>query len=305
MVSKAAVIWQALLLSAAISVFPLILYPATFGLPPLSLHPLYAFAEWGLYFLLYLALRVTLPLHRKALAAGVVVLFRLSIGVVLGTLVWFMQGIPLETAIPQCLWTYPPAYVMHIIFAPFVLMPLFNRVWARGFRFSIDSRQTRGAGPAAGGFSFPSQAAARIPVRGAGDNDELSFDAACAWVGEYSGVRMSILVDADGLVVAKWTRQKYTRDAEYWAAVVIEMVRFHQRCPRGADPVDVQRLELETVTGRLMIRRTGPLWFAVQTEAHAGELVQVRIAQATEMIEKHYHDRYSANRPAGLEVSHV
>jgi len=305
MVSKAAVIWQALLLSAAISVFPLILYPTTFGLPAFALHPLYAFAEWGLYFLIYVALRVSLPLHRKFLAAGSVVLFRLGIGAALGTLVWSMHGIPLTQAVNRCLWEYQPAYVLHIAFAPFVLMPLFNKVWARGLRFSIDPGRNRGKVQTAGSFSFSGQSPTHPPARTTVDNDELSFESACAWVGEYSGVRMAIIVDTDGLVVSKWTRQKYSRDAEYWAAVIVEMVRFHQRWPRAAEPVDLLRLELETAAGRLFVRRAGKLWLAVQTEADAGELVQVRIAQATEMIEKHYRDRYGSVRPAGLEVSHV
>jgi predicted regulator of Ras-like GTPase activity (Roadblock/LC7/MglB family) len=133
----------------------------------------------------------------------------------------------------------------------------------------------------------------------------VSFDAATAWVGEYSGVRMALVADEDGLVVSRWSRQTYSQDEEYWAAVAVEMVRFHQRQPGGVGTLDLRRLEVETASGRLTIRRAGLFWLAVLTEAEAGDLVSVRIVQAVEMIEKHYHDRYRAVRPAGLEVAHV
>jgi predicted regulator of Ras-like GTPase activity (Roadblock/LC7/MglB family) len=305
MVSKAAVIRQAILLSATISVFPLIVYPATFGIPAFSLHPLHAFAEWGVYFLVYLALRVSIPVRRIFMAAGVTVLFRIGIGLVLAVLVWLMHEVPLDKAVPQCLWEYPPAFILHIAFSPFVLLPLFNRTWARGVRFSIGAGKRRVAAPSAVGFSFAGQASAPSSTRSVSENDDVSFDAACSWVGEYSGVRMSIVVDDDGLVVAQWTRQSYSQGAEFWAPMVIEMIRFHRRWPPADESIDLRRLELETASGRLLVRRVAPFWLVVQTEADAGELVQVRIAQAVEMIEKYYHDRYRTVSPAGLEVSHV
>lgn len=305
MVSKAAVIRQTILLTAAIGVLPLILYPATFGIPAFSLHPLYAVAEWGLYFLIYLALRTSLPIRKIVLAAGATVLFRIGIGLVLATLLWLMHELPLDKAVPQCLWEYPPAYIMHIAFAPFVLSPVFNRAWARGIRFSLDGGRQRVTAPSTGLFSFSGQSTVPSPQRSAAENDDLSFDAACNWVGEYSGVRMSLIADDDGLVVSQWSQQAYSHDAEYWAAMVIEMVRFHRRWPPANEPADLQRLELETAPGRLIIRRVEPFWLVVQTESDAGELVQVRITQATQMIEKYYHDRYRAVQPAGLEVCYV
>jgi predicted regulator of Ras-like GTPase activity (Roadblock/LC7/MglB family) len=304
MVSKAAVIRQALLISAAISVIPLIVYPATFGLPAVSLHPLYAFGEWLLYFLVFLAARAALPVRRMFVAAGATVLFRLAIGTVLAVFVWLMHEIPLAEAIPQCLWKYPPAFALHIIFAPFVLLPLINRPWARGIRFSIDSRH-RPAAPATTGFSFSGHTPVAAATPAPTDGDDLSFDTACAWIGEYSGVRMSLLADEDGLVVSHWTRQSYSQDAEYWAAMVIEMIRFHRQWPPADQPADLRRLEIKTGSGRLLAYRAAPFWLVVQTEAETGELVQVRITQALDMIEKYYQDRYRTVRPAGREVSHV
>jgi predicted regulator of Ras-like GTPase activity (Roadblock/LC7/MglB family) len=305
MVSKTAVIRQTVLLSGAICVFPLILYPATLGFPLFSMHPLYAFAEWAFYFLIYLAILPSLPVRQKIVAGGITVLFRLTVGLVMGVLVSLMHGAPLAKAIAYCMWEYLPALGLHIIFAPFVLQPIFNRGWRRGVRFAIDSGRQTTEPRSNAGFSFSGLPPATSSTRLRSETGELSFEAATAWIGDYSGVRMSLVVDEDGLVVSHWSRQEYSQDAEFWAAVAVEMIRFHRHWPAADEPVDIRRLEVETASGKLALRRAGPFWLVTITEADAGELVSVRVTQAVEMIEKHYHDRYQTVRPAGLEVSHV
>jgi len=304
MVSKAAVIRQTILLSGAISVFPLVLYPSMLGLPPLSLNPAFGAAEWVLYVLVFLAALPKLSLRRKALAGAVTVLYRLGVAAALGALVSAMHGKPLWQMIWYCMWDYTPAVALHVAFAPFLLQPIYTQVWKRGVRFAIDSgRESSGARTP--GFSFSASPAVSTAARSRLEPGEVSFDAATAWVGEFSGVRMALVVDEDGLVVSRWSRQTYSQDADFWAAVAVEMARFHQHWPASADAVDLRRLEVETTSGKLTIRRAGTFWLTVLTETEAGELVSVRVAQAVEMIEKHYHDRYHTVRPAGLEVSHV
>jgi len=303
MVSKAAVIRQTVLLSISISVFPLILYPSMLGIREFSLHPLYAFAEWALYFLIYLGVLSTRSVWQKFVAGGTTVLFRLAIGSVLGLLVTLMHGTPPVTAVSFCLWQYPPAFILHIIFVPFLLRPIYDRVWARGMHFAIDSG--RPSTPLRSvGFSFSRPLQSVSSVRRHAEVGELSFDAATAWIGEHSGIRMSLVVDEDGLVVSHWERQAYSRDAEFWAAIGLEMTRFHRRWPTVETPVDLRCVEVETDSGRLIIRRAGPFWLMILAEADA-ELVSVRLVQAIGMVEKHYHDRYRTVHPAGLEVSYV
>jgi hypothetical protein len=82
------------------------------------------------------------------------------------------------------------------------------------------------------------------------------------------------------------------------------MTRFHRRWPTADAPVDLRCLEVETDSGRLIIRRVGPFWLMILAEVDA-ELVSVRLVQAIGMIEKYHHDRYQTVHPAGLEVSYV
>ena len=304
MISKAAVIRQTILLSGAISVFPLVIYPSRFGFPPSSLSPAFAIAEWALYVLIFLAALPKLSWRRKLACGGLTVLYRLAVGAVLGALVTVMHGGSLPKMIWFCLWMYTPAVVLHVAFAPFVLRPVFGQVWRRGVRFAMNSGRDTAAARTPG-FSFSTSSPAAPASRVRLELNEISFDAATSWVGEFSGVRMSLIVDEDGLVVSQWSRQTYSQDAEFWAAVTVETTRFHQRWPADPELVDLRRLEVETGAGRLVVRRAGAFWLAVLTEADAGELVSVRIAQAVEMIEKHYQDRYHTVRSTGLEVSHV
>jgi len=305
MISKAAVIRQTVLISGVICVLPLILFPATLGLSQFTMHPLLAVVEGLLYFALYIALLSKLSVRQKLVAGGVTVLFRFALGVVLGLLLSIMHGLPLLKAISIGMWSYPPAIFLHICFTPFLLRPLYNRVWERGIRFSIDGGRQPAPERPTTGFSFSNTPAAEPPpTRSRTEAGDLSFDAATAWIGDYSGVRCAALVDEDGLVVSRWERQKYSQDAEYWAAVAVEMTRYHRGWPAG-EPVDLRRLEVETGSGRLTIKQAGPFWVVVLTEVDAGDLVSVRITQAIEMIEKHRNDRYRAVRSAGLEVSHV
>lgn len=303
MVSKVAVIRQTVLLSISISIFPLILYPSMLGIREFSLHPLYAFAEWAWYFLIYLAVLSSRSVWQKIVAGGTTVLFRLAIGSVLGLLVTLMHGTPPVAAISFCQWQYPPAFILHIIFAPFILRPIYERVWIRGMHFAIDSGRSKTPSQSVG-FSFSRPLLSTPSERPRAEVGELSFDAATAWIGEHSGIRMSLVVDEDGLVVSRWERQAYSRDAQFWAAIGLEMVRFHRRWPTVDAPVDLRYLEVETGSGRLIIQRAGPFWLMILAEVDA-ELVSVRLVQAIGMIEKHYHDRYRTVHPAGLEVSYV
>ncbi len=301
--SKWAIIRQTVILAVAISIVPLILYPATFGLPNLNLHPLYAFGEWALYFLLYLVLQVRLSVGHKLMAAGGTVLFRISVGLVLAGLVSVMQTIPLKESIPECLWQYPPAVVLHVAFAPFLLMPLLNRSWVRRSRFAIDSNRARPAAPPqTRGFSFPEKTPPAKPVLEA---DELSFDAATAWLGDYVGVRVAVIADTKGLVVAYWSSANERTEAEYWAATAVEVVRYHGQFTPQQGEAGIDRLEVESDLGHLIIRAAGPFWLAVLATPETGELINLRVGQAVEMITKHYQHRYRTAQPAGLEVSHV
>lgn len=305
MVSKAAVIRQAILLSGAICVFPMVLYPATLGLPKFSVHPVYLFAEWTLYFLLYLALLSRMSVSRRFIAAGVTVVYRLSLCTLFGSLIAAIHGLPLWETVRHSVWEYPPALILHLLFAPFILRPLYNKAWDRRKRFALHRGHQKQAAQQSRGFSFPEHPTSMMDGHSALDPGDISFDAATAWIGDYSGVRACLLVSGEGLVISHWAREAYSQDAEYWAAVSMEMVRFHHHWPTAGDNVNLRRLEVETDSGKLTVRQAGQFWLVILTEAEAGELVTVRVTQAVDMIEKHYQNRYSALCSAGLEVAHA
>ncbi len=304
MVTKAAIVRQLILLSASICVIPLLLYPATLGLPQLHFHPLWLAVEWVFYFVVFLALLRTESIRKKITSAFITLAYRHLLGALLAVLVTAITNKALTQTLPHCLWVYTPAVLLQVAFAPFFLRSLFCRPWARVVRFAIDSgRQPVSRQESSAGFIYGGEPTSVSPKEETAG--EVSFDAATAWVGDFSGVRLAAVIDDRGLLVSHWTRQTYTQDAEYWGAVAREIARFHQQWPGPAEATDLRRVDLETGSGRLNIRRAGPFWLVVLTEAETAGLVSVRITQAVEMVEKYYHDRYGSVQPAGREVAHV
>jgi hypothetical protein len=129
-----------------------------------------------------------------------------------------------------------------------------------------------------------------------------TFDDAVNYVGEYTGVRMSWLVDRDGLTLACWQRQDYTGALEFWAPVSVEMVEFDRRWLSVGGEVNPQRMEVRTDGGRLIIEAAGDFWLGVLTDRDADELIGVRLSQARDMVNKHLQERRT--RFAGLQEAH-
>jgi predicted regulator of Ras-like GTPase activity (Roadblock/LC7/MglB family) len=114
--------------------------------------------------------------------------------------------------------------------------------------------------------------------------NEPSFDDAVSYVGEYEGVRLCWVVDAEGLPLAVWQRQQYSFDADYWAPVSIEGVDYHrQRLSAGGDCLP-KRLDVRTDQGRLIMESIGDFWLGVLADPEADDLISVRLARACEMI---------------------
>ena len=103
-------------------------------------------------------------------------------------------------------------------------------------------------------------------------------------MGEYDGVRLCWVVDAEGLPLAVWQRQSYSVDADYWAPISIEGVDYHrQRLSQNGDCLP-KRLDVRTDQGRLIMESVGEVWLGVLTEPEVDDLISVRLSRACEMI---------------------
>ena len=130
------------------------------------------------------------------------------------------------------------------------------------------------------------------------------FDSAVEHIAAYSTVRLALLVDDEGLAVARAGRPH--ADSDLWAPVtnlLFDAVRRELR--RTPDSV-VQRLELTQSEQRLVLVRVEPFYLTVLFDSTTDELVNVRIAQATEMIKRYAEHKYpKVARRAATEVAYV
>jgi predicted regulator of Ras-like GTPase activity (Roadblock/LC7/MglB family) len=95
---------------------------------------------------------------------------------------------------------------------------------------------------------------------------------------------MCWVVDQDGLPLAVWQRQQYSGDADFWAPVSVEMIEFHRQRLSTSVPCRLERLEVRTDQGRVIVEAIGDQWLGVLTDPHADDLIGVRLNRARDMV---------------------
>lgn len=138
----------------------------------------------------------------------------------------------------------------------------------------------------------------------AGIDGEHQFDKAVAYLGESAAVHMALLVDEEGLPLARFTR--CDEDEELWAplAIILEgrNSQVLNRYKRGGDP---EKIDITTRQNRILVRRIEHVVLVVLAERDADDTVLIRLAQATDMIRKYVSERYSPALFARVEERYV
>ncbi|MEW5701878.1 MAG: hypothetical protein AB1792_06580 [Candidatus Zixiibacteriota bacterium] len=300
---------QTVLYTGAVIAVPLMLYPRRLGFPSLELNPTLGVLEWGFYLGVFVVAGLQVSWSTRIVAAGFTVLYRLLTGVFLGTLIVAAHGRPWGATMFEMMWSYPLAVIPQVLLAPIVLRPVWERLlvdgMARGARRPVTSQRRVVIGDRTG--LRPSASAARLastmPPTSAKPY-EPSLDDAVSYVGEYDGVRMSWIVDGEGLPLAVWQRQQYTGDADFWAPVAVEMTEFHRRRLSAAGPCRPERVEVRTDQGRVIVEAVGGYWLGVLTDPDADELINLRLGRAREMAARSLQENGRRLVGAG-EVRHV
>lgn len=290
---------QTVLAVVAVLVVPLLFYPRQFGLPNFDLNPVFSLAEWALYFAVFALGRSRLPGSVRVLTAGYTVVCRLCLGVLLGSFLAWVHMKPWAPMVAEMMWSYPVALILQVLLLPLILRP----VWERFFGTGVGMARSGGSGFQTGTTRaarttrpIDRRRVARITPRSTGQyarptpavpRSEPSLDDAVSYVGEYDGVRLCWVVDAEGLPLAVWQRQSYSVDADYWAPISIEGVDYHrQRLSQNGDCLP-KRLDVRTDQGRMIMESVGEVWLGVLTEPEVDDLISVRLSRACEMIANH------------------
>jgi predicted regulator of Ras-like GTPase activity (Roadblock/LC7/MglB family) len=298
MILKGAEFKKAMLLGLVVAVAPTFLYPNTFGWQGAGSGGAAVFLlEFGYYGLMFYLVWRRASVARILGGACAGMAFRLMLGLVFSLLLGALFGLGFGAALSTGLLGYLPGVLLQIALVPFMLQSVF------------DFRRPRRVMPASRPTDAPkaerARASAAEPTAWTTSSDHMpDFDAAVSHIAAYSTVRLALLVDDDGLCVARAGRPH--GDSDLWAPVT-QLLYGAIRRELARTPEDgLERFELTQADQRIVVARVASFFLAVLFDSTTDELVNVRIAQAVEMIKRYAEHNYPRMaRPAATEVAYV
>jgi predicted regulator of Ras-like GTPase activity (Roadblock/LC7/MglB family) len=290
-----------LLVSFFIMVVPLSLFPRDLGLKwdsSLSIHLLIEICWY--------ALILTVILHKPSLEQIVTLTiitftYRMILGVGFTALLWIMLSQPWFGAIKLGIYGYIPAFMLQVVMAPFIVKSIrggsMNKKSKIGPVFYPQQKKNLNINSSSPPERILSE---KSTGRGSltGERDLKSgrvdsLEGILGYLKEYSGVKTAILVDEEGLVVAKDASSD--QEAEEMAS--------YARCLKGAnDQVlekmgeqTAERVNIHTLSLWICLNQIGRFLLVVVADHNTDELLSVRIMQSLTSIKRHIAERYQEN----------
>lgn len=289
---------KAMLLGLILAVAPSFYFPYAFGWKGALAGSAGLFLlEFGYYGVMFYLFWRRAEISRILGAAAAALAFRLGLGVVFAMLLAALFGLGAGEAMSSGLFSYLPAALLHVILVPFIL------------RSAFDLRRPRKSAPSPRTVEISHAekrtAVSAEPVPWTSGGDQLpDFGAAVAHIAAYSTVRLALLVDHEGLSVARAGRPR--ADADLWSPVTNLIFDAIRRELRRTPDTAVSRIELTQSDQRLVMVYVSPFYLTVLFDSTTDELVNVRIAQAVEMIKRYAEHKYpKVARRAATEVAYV
>jgi predicted regulator of Ras-like GTPase activity (Roadblock/LC7/MglB family) len=289
---------KALLLGLVLAAVPVFFYPNTFGWSGAASGGTQLFLVEMLYYLLVFQFLFSRePFAHRFKAAATALAFRFSSGVVFAVLATGLFNLAAKEALNAGLYGYLPGVLLQIAVVPFLLKPVFR------FRELRSPRLSTYAHSVAAAPHGPSPAPAEQAVWTSSDHAP-DFEAAVQHVASYSTVGLVLLVDEEGLCVARAARGQ--ADSDLWAPVINLLYAAVIRELGRTSDAEVKRIQVTLAHDRLVVERVAPFYLAVLFDQNTDELVNVRIAQAVEMVKRYYEHKYpKVAETAATEVAYV
>jgi len=290
---------KAALLGLMVATLPMFLYPRGFGIPDATVgSPMLFLFEPFYYALLFY---LTIPRRTPQRIIGLTVVgmgFRLFVGLISSALLSAIFGLPAAKAFSTSLYTYLPGALAQIVFIPFIVKPILS------FKPRRRPAPVHHEAPRIERTAPERKPAVETSTWSASQENLPDFDAAVNHIASYSTVELAVLVDREGLPLARAGRP--TADWELWAPVVN---RLHDtisaelgRTGKGG----VHRFDLALDEHRLSVITVEPFFLSVLYDPSTDDLVNVRIAQAVEMVKRYREHKYpQAVTPVASEVAYV
>ncbi|MEE9441206.1 MAG: hypothetical protein V3V99_00870 [candidate division Zixibacteria bacterium] len=298
-----------LLASLILVVIPMVIFPNKLGLPLLSASALYMLYEMAFYGFVLYSFRREIPLITILIGSALTMVFRMGLGAAFGLAIIIMYGLDSSVAFSLGMGKYLPAIILHVVSAPFVLRPAYlhlasslNPERPKKFVFEphIEEKETVSSEITEPIAPLQSQSFSEMETdkqifevtstpQADGDNQ---LERAVQYIGESAAVKMSLLIDEEGLTLANFSR--CDEDIELWAPAAIIIENENRRLLNHFSPVgNPSKLDITTNNKRIIMRRIERFILMVMTEENIDETIHIRMAQAADMIRKYINERYS------------
>ncbi|MCK5124971.1 MAG: hypothetical protein KAR42_01840 [candidate division Zixibacteria bacterium] len=316
-----------LLVSLVLVVIPMVIFPSRLGMPLLTASAIYILYEVVFYGIVLYFFRRSVALTALLMGAAITLVFRLCLGAVFGTTIILMYGLESSVAFSLGMTRYLPALILQVLAVPFVIKPVYLTLADAMSGSAKLAKPTYSASTIAPGIvdaditdktkepqmpitSFEPAVSAPdfTPMESVGSSppldDTSALSKAVSYIGELASIKMALLVDDEGLTLARFNRSK--EDYELWGPLALILEKENRTIVNKYSRLGAPtKIDIMTRQNRLIIRRIDYVTLMVMADDSIDETIHIRIAQATDMIRKYMSERYSPALFARAEERYV
>ena len=327
MISKSQTIRQMIILSLAVLLLPMVIFPSRLGTQLMSFSFAFVMAELVFYgSVLFWSKRDT-NLLRLTAGALICLAYRLILGFIFGGLVAIMYTMNLQISISLGMVSFVPAILCHVIVTPFILRPILNEMVfyhkARP-RIVIDSAMTVQKKPKKSlnekqNFVTENKKNESIAPWNDGVNKNFTntveksdtamiknlngFDRATQYIGENGSVLMAVVVDEEGLLLSHFVRDNISLDD--WAPLALLFKQNNNQVLDRVGVKEVNQVSLTIDNMRVTVASEEGINLMVLADIQQDNVLNIRLTQGMEIIRKYMAERYSQELIVNAETKYV
>lgn len=267
-------------------------------------------------------------LLQLAQAAGLCLVFRLTLGSLFGLIIAALYGMQISVSLALGLSSYLPAVLLQAGATPFILKPVIERFTRATARRRVvitplTSEQSptydhKAAVPTADDYAAPSyeSSASRESYQNADagaermtsnpaplTSDSNGFERAVRYIGEHGSVHLAAVVDHEGLLMASFRRGEI--EPEDWAPLALLFYESNRRVLARNGLSDPDRVDLRLTDKRVVTARQNSYSLMVVADRHSDDVLNIRISQGLDIISKYLTERRASMQDGNAERIHV
>jgi hypothetical protein len=320
-----------IIFSLAMIILPLVAFPARLGTDLAKASLITALYELAFYSVVLFVFHRRTSLLKLVQGAGVCLVYRLALGAAFGLLMAAVYSMQLRVSLTLGMSGYLPAILFHVALAPLALKPALDQLFTDGgpkrravVSSALDDQADLGRTSLAVSKERPARADetfAPKPVVSAqrGETtgsyrttdsavlhprvDHNGFDRAVNYIGEHGSVHLATVLDDEGLVLGAFRRGSI--DPEDWAPLALLLVDGGNRVLSRGQMTGLEKMDLVLKEKRLVVARPDGCHLMVLADRHDDELLNIRINQSLDMINKFVAERYGEKLNPNAERIHV